>query len=183
MMMAHDKIDKLGRAGPSNPMQSGDAANVADSRVLPDLLHGRETRVWGDQAYRGQRATIRERAPKARDFTNRRYCHSGGANESERAKNRTKSKVRAKVEHPIENRRKDMQRRSRESRGPRLTPLKILARRRELGQLRQIPRDLSCARRQSKQASRDWPPGEMLATASGGSHGYWPNLLADPAPN
>ena len=27
-------------------------ANVADSAVLPDLLHGRETRVWGDQAYR-----------------------------------------------------------------------------------------------------------------------------------
>ena len=26
------------------------AANVADSAVLPDLLHGEETRVWGDQA-------------------------------------------------------------------------------------------------------------------------------------
>ena len=25
-------------------------ANVADSTVLPDLLHGQETRVWGDQA-------------------------------------------------------------------------------------------------------------------------------------
>jgi hypothetical protein len=24
--------------------------------------------VWGDQAYRGQRAVIRQRAPKARDF-------------------------------------------------------------------------------------------------------------------
>jgi IS5 family transposase len=31
------------------------AANVADCRLLPDLLHGEETRVWGDQAYRGQR--------------------------------------------------------------------------------------------------------------------------------
>lgn len=39
-------------------------ANVADSRVLPDLLHGRETRVWGDQAYRGQRAVIRRHAPR-----------------------------------------------------------------------------------------------------------------------
>jgi IS5 family transposase len=29
------------------------AANVADSAVLPDLLHGEETKVWGDQAYRG----------------------------------------------------------------------------------------------------------------------------------
>jgi transposase, IS5 family len=30
------------------------AANVADALALPDLLHGNETRVWGDQAYRGQ---------------------------------------------------------------------------------------------------------------------------------
>src|SRR5262249_2720062 len=42
-------------------------ANVADSTVLPDLLHGRETRVWGDQAYRGQKAIIRQNAPRARD--------------------------------------------------------------------------------------------------------------------
>jgi IS5 family transposase len=34
-------------------------ANVADSTVLSDLLHGRETRVWGDQAYRGQQAIIK----------------------------------------------------------------------------------------------------------------------------
>src|SRR5579859_6723278 len=48
------------------------AANVADSAVLPDLLHGEETRVWGDQAYQGQTAVIRECAPRARDFTQRR---------------------------------------------------------------------------------------------------------------
>lgn len=75
------------------------AANVADCRVLPELLHGSETRVWGDQAYRGQGALIRERAPQALDFTNRRYRFKGVIDESERAKNRTKSKVRAKVEH------------------------------------------------------------------------------------
>jgi IS5 family transposase len=76
-------------------------ANVADSTVLPELLHGQETRVWGDQAYRGQRAVIREHAPKARDSTNRRYRHRGFVDEVERAKNRTKSKVRARVEHAI----------------------------------------------------------------------------------
>ena len=48
------------------------AANVHDATVLPDLLHGEETRVWGDQAYRGQSDVIREHAPKAKDFTNRR---------------------------------------------------------------------------------------------------------------
>ena len=76
-------------------------ANVADSTVLPELLHGEETRVWGDQAYRGQRAAIRRCAPRARDFVNRRYRHRGVVDEVERARNRTKSKVRAKVEHPI----------------------------------------------------------------------------------
>lgn len=42
---------------------------------------------------------IVEHAPRAQDFTNRRYRQKGVVNENERAKNRTKSKVRAKVEH------------------------------------------------------------------------------------
>jgi IS5 family transposase len=54
-----------------------------------------------DQAYRGQRAVIRRHAPKARDFINRRYRHRGVVDAAERAKNRSKSKVRARVEHPI----------------------------------------------------------------------------------
>src|SRR5689334_24460050 len=65
-MKAHFGVDsrsKLIHAVAETP------ANVADSTVLPELLHGNETRVWGDQAYRGQRAVIRERAPRARDFT------------------------------------------------------------------------------------------------------------------
>jgi len=97
-MKAHFGVDsrtKLIHAAVATP------ANVADSRVLPELLHGRETRVWGDQAYRGQRAVIRHKASLARDFTNRRYRHRGVVNAIEQAKNRTKSKVRAKVEHPI----------------------------------------------------------------------------------
>jgi len=69
-MKAHLAVDsgsKLIHAAVATP------ANVADSAVLPDLLHGRETRVWGDQAYRGQRAVIRQHAPKAQDVTNRLY--------------------------------------------------------------------------------------------------------------
>lgn len=77
------------------------AANVADATVLGELLHGKETRVYGDQAYRGQREAIRAHAPNAKDFTNRRYRHRGVVDEVERAKNRTKSRVRAKVEHPF----------------------------------------------------------------------------------
>jgi transposase, IS5 family len=75
------------------------AAKVADSRMLPDLLHGEETRVWGDQAYRGQRQVINECAPRAQDHTHRRYRYKNGVDEQERAKNRSKSRVRSKVEH------------------------------------------------------------------------------------
>lgn len=77
------------------------AANVADCTILPDLLHGAETRVWGDRAYRGQGEAIREVAPNAQDFTNRRCKHRGVVDEVEKAKNHTKSRVRAKVEHPF----------------------------------------------------------------------------------
>lgn len=77
------------------------AANMHDAKVLGELLHGNETRVYGDQAYRGQKAVIRKHAPKAKDFTNQRDRHCGVVDEVERSKNRTKSGVRAKVEHPI----------------------------------------------------------------------------------
>src|SRR6476469_2777647 len=77
------------------------AANVADRDALPHLLHGRETRVWGDRGYQGQTEVIHARAPRARDFTNRKHRGRGWVNEIDKAKNRTKSKVRAKVEHAI----------------------------------------------------------------------------------
>ena len=44
-------------------------ANVADATVLPELLHGEETKVWGDQAYRGQREVIQKHARRAQDCT------------------------------------------------------------------------------------------------------------------
>jgi transposase, IS5 family len=75
------------------------AANVADAMVLPELLHGEETRVWGDQAYQGQTDVIHECAPQAQDCTHRRYRYKNRIDEVEREKNRTKSTVRSKVEH------------------------------------------------------------------------------------
>lgn len=74
-------------------------ANVADATVLPELLHGEETRVWGDQGYRGQTEVIRECAPQAQDCTHRRYRFKYYTDEVEREKNRVKSRVRSKVEH------------------------------------------------------------------------------------
>jgi IS5 family transposase len=95
-MKAHVGVDsksKLIHAVVATP------ANVADSRVLPDLLHGDETRVWGDQAYRGQGRVLEECAPQAQDFTCQRYRYKDRVDEVERAKNSTKAKVRSKVEH------------------------------------------------------------------------------------
>jgi len=77
------------------------AANVHDREALPHLLHGRETRVWGDQGYQGRTEVIRARAPRAKDFTSRKYRGRGWFNELEKAKNCTKARVRAKVEHSI----------------------------------------------------------------------------------
>lgn len=75
------------------------AANMADSAVLPELLHGEETRVWGDGAYQGQTEIIHQHAPRARDCTQRRCRYKDYIDEVERAKNRTKSRVRSRVEH------------------------------------------------------------------------------------
>jgi IS5 family transposase len=74
-------------------------ANVHDSRVLPDLLHGDETRVWGDSAYRGQTAVIRESAPCAADFTQPHSSRAQNLSARQRKSNRTKSRVRSRVEH------------------------------------------------------------------------------------
>ena len=69
--------------------------------MLPDLLHEEETRVWSDQAYRDRTDVIWQWAPKAKDFTNRRYRHEGIVNTLEREKSRRKSQVRAKVGHAL----------------------------------------------------------------------------------
>lgn len=76
-------------------------ANVHDSKILPDLLHGAETRVWGDAAYRGQTEAIRAAAPNAKDFTHEKATRHHPLTEEQKARNKTKSKVRAKGEHPL----------------------------------------------------------------------------------
>jgi IS5 family transposase len=75
------------------------AANVHDSQVLPELLHGGETRVWGDSAYTGQKAAMQAVAPAALDFTQRKASRHYPLSSADRMGNRAKSRVRAKVEH------------------------------------------------------------------------------------
>lgn len=97
-MKAHVGVDsrtKLIHAVVATP------AHVHDSRILPDLLHGAETRVWGDSAYAGQTEAIRAAAPKAKDFTHEKGRRNHPLTDTQKAKNTTKSKVRAKGEHPF----------------------------------------------------------------------------------
>lgn len=75
------------------------SANVHDSQELPKLLHGNETRLYGDSAYIGQKAVLKEIAPKARDFTNKRARRNRPLTDADKATNYRKSQVRAKVEH------------------------------------------------------------------------------------
>ena len=69
------------------------AANVHDSQGLTALLHGQETRVYGDSAYRGQRQAMIEAAPNAKDFTNERAQRNAPLSDAQKAKNRSKSAV------------------------------------------------------------------------------------------
>ena len=75
------------------------AASVHDSQVLEDLLHGDETRLWGDSAYSGQKEALQEHAPNAKDFTNKKGYRYKPLTDEDKSKNSTKSSVRAKVEH------------------------------------------------------------------------------------
>jgi len=91
------------------------AANVhdlnpyLDSHEVPNLLHGEETRFYGDSAYRGkaQRERLKEIAPQAKDFlnpfldTNKRAYRNAPLTEEDKETNRRKSSVRSKVEHPF----------------------------------------------------------------------------------
>jgi IS5 family transposase len=77
------------------------AASVADKHMLPDLLHGDEHKVWGDGAYQGQGEAIRQAAPQAQDMTSRRVQYKNFVDELQKAKNRVKARVRARVEHPF----------------------------------------------------------------------------------
>jgi len=74
-------------------------ANTHDSQVLEDLLHGDETRLWGDSAYTGQKEILDKHAPQAKDFTQKKGSRYRQLTEAEESANRYKSKTRSRVEH------------------------------------------------------------------------------------
>jgi IS5 family transposase len=69
--------------------------------MLPDLLHRHERKVWGDGGYQGQGKAIRAAALHAQDMTARRTRHKQMVDELQRRRNRSKARVRAKVEDPF----------------------------------------------------------------------------------
>ncbi len=95
-MKAHVGVDSASKLIHAAAVSS---ANVADAHLLPELLHGREQKVWGDSGYRGQSAVIGQLAPEAEDLTHRRWRFKTYSNPYERAQNRVKSKTRSRVEH------------------------------------------------------------------------------------
>jgi transposase, IS5 family len=97
-----------GHAYPLGATYDGSGTNFAIFSEVAEKVElclfsprGKETRVWGDAAYAGQRDIIRERAPKARDFTQQKATRHRPLTAYQRTTNRTKSSVRAKVEHII----------------------------------------------------------------------------------
>ena len=75
------------------------AANVHDKHPVPQLLHGQEEQFYGDSAYASQTELIHSKAPKAQDLSNQRVRKGSVTEALERLVNRSKSRVRARVEH------------------------------------------------------------------------------------
>ena len=76
--------------------------SVRDFRVLNDLLYGEETVVWGGSAYSGQGEEIHRLATGALDTTNRKGGRHRKFSARDRDKNRTRYRVRSKVEHILQ---------------------------------------------------------------------------------
>jgi IS5 family transposase len=74
-------------------------ASVHDSQKIKDLLHGGETRVWGDKAYAGQTEAIHEKAPLARDWTLKKSQRNRELTVRQKQTNHIRAKRRARVEH------------------------------------------------------------------------------------
>ena len=79
------------------------AANVADITQVPRLLHGAETRVWGDAGYAGVARRPEHQGRRVdwqvalRPGQRRRLAPGSAAAQAEQRK----ASIRAKVEHPF----------------------------------------------------------------------------------
>ena len=74
-------------------------ANVHDSKMVEDILHGEENAVFGDSAYMGKTDEIAKKAPQALDLTQTRGTKNRKLTEEEKETNRLLSKTRSRGEH------------------------------------------------------------------------------------
>lgn len=74
-------------------------AYVANMHMLPELLHGEERKVLGGGGYQVQTEAVHDAAPHSQDITCKRTKFKHGVDELRKKKNKSKSSVRAKVEH------------------------------------------------------------------------------------
>ena len=74
-------------------------ANVHDSKMVEDILHGEENAVFGDSAYMGKTEDIAKKAPQALDLTQTRGMKNRKLTEEEKETNRLLSKTRSRGEH------------------------------------------------------------------------------------
>ncbi len=77
------------------------SASVNDFTEMPNLLHGAETEIYGDRAYWSEEHRWLAREAGLRYRVNRRATRGHPLGAYHKAVNRTRSRVRARVEHPF----------------------------------------------------------------------------------
>ncbi len=77
------------------------SASVNDFTEMPNLLHGAETEIYGDRAYWSEEHRWLCRQVDIRYRVNRRGRRAHAITAAQRAINRSRSRIRARVEHPF----------------------------------------------------------------------------------
>lgn len=74
-------------------------ANIHDASVVDKLVRSTDEAIWGDKAYAGTKERIQSAAPKAEDKTLHKARINAPLTTRQEEENRTRSKVRSRVEH------------------------------------------------------------------------------------
>jgi IS5 family transposase len=80
---------------------TGTSASVNDFTEMPNLLHGTETEIYGDRSYWSEEHRWLCRQVDIRYRVNRRGRRAHDLTAAQRRINRSRSRIRARVEHPF----------------------------------------------------------------------------------
>jgi len=80
---------------------TGTSASVNDFTQMPELLHGKESEIYGDRSYWSEEHRWLCRQTGIRYRVNRRGSRAHEITTAQRLVNRSRSRVRARVEHPF----------------------------------------------------------------------------------